>query len=198
MFFGAFLAPIFVIILVNVVILIWVTVIVVRSTKDKLNRTNENLSPKAVIRLIIGLFGISCLFGITWVFAALTVTISGNYGLRTTFQTLFVISATFQGFFLFLFFCLLDQKSRDSWKEAFTSCIRVIKNSNETYSSSFDGTALKKTYITTLDSNSCPYKESFSELKMCESLVIGDDIAVSNAVHKTRVIITVEEASGTE
>ncbi len=202
MFFGAFLVPIFLILLINLIILLWVAVIVVRSTRDKYNRTNENIGPKGVIRLIIGLLGISCLFGATWLFAAFTVTISGNNILRTLFQALFVISATFQGFFLFLFFCVLDQKARDSWKEAFTFCIGVVKQKRENYLSSFDA---KKTYTSksmtmTLnqDFNSCPDKESFSENKMSQSLNIGDDLLDSNIMHKTRVIITVEEVDGTK
>ena len=54
------------------------------------------------------------LFGLTWLFAILTVSVSG---LRETFQILFAVFNSFQGFFIFLFFCVLNKEARDSWRE---------------------------------------------------------------------------------
>ena len=203
MFFGAFLAPILMVLLLNVVIFIWVTVIVVRSTKDKLKRTNEDLSSRVVIRIIISLLGITSLFGITWLFAALTITISGNNVLRTIVQALFVVSGTFQGFFLFLFFCVLDQKARGAWREAFVSCMQITKQSYRRDSSSLIGVSSKKTDTFTFDQNSNystdmkkeDMKNNFSKLKY--DSVNGNASTDLNEYHKTRVIITVVEDHGT-
>ncbi|XP_064387261.1 adhesion G-protein coupled receptor G2-like isoform X2 [Halichondria panicea] len=202
-FFGAFLAPILMVLLLNVVIFIWVTVIVVRSTKDKLKRTNEDLSSRVVIRIIISLLGITSLFGITWLFAALTITISGNNVLRTIVQALFVVSGTFQGFFLFLFFCVLDQKARGAWREAFVSCMQITKQSYRRDSSSLIGVSSKKTDTFTFDQNSNystdmkkeDMKNNFSKLKY--DSVNGNASTDLNEYHKTRVIITVVEDHGT-
>ena len=58
------------------------------------------------------------LFGITWFFAILTISVTG---LRETFQILFTLFNSFQGFFIFLFFCAINKEARESWKEMFGS-----------------------------------------------------------------------------
>lgn len=98
---------------------VWTIVIVLRSTKSRLERTKEKLKAKTVFRVITSLVGVMILFGLTWLFAAFTVTIDNNEIVRTVFQVLFVICASFQGFFIFLFFCILDQKARNAWKGIF-------------------------------------------------------------------------------
>ena len=116
-FFGAFLVPILLVILFNLVIFIWVVVILVRHTKGQMERSNEGFKPKTIFRLILGISGIMFLFGLTWLFAAFTFTIAGNDALRITFQALFTVFASFQGFFIFLFFCVLNKEARESWRE---------------------------------------------------------------------------------
>ena len=81
------------------------------------------MEPKTVLRLIISISGVMFLFGLTWLFAAFTFTIAGNNVLRIIFQALFTIFASFQGFFIFLFFCVLSKEARESWREIF-SCGR--------------------------------------------------------------------------
>ena len=58
------------------------------------------------------------LFGLTWLFAILTFSVTG---LRETFQILFTLFNSFQGFFIFLFFCAINKEARESWKEMFGS-----------------------------------------------------------------------------
>ena len=60
------------------------------------------------------------LFGLTWLFGALTVTGFGDSGASTAFQVLFVFLNAFQGFFIFLFFCVISKDARESWLEVFT------------------------------------------------------------------------------
>ena len=63
------------------------------------------------------------LFGLTWLFGALTITGFGDSRASTAFQILFVILNAFQGFFIFLFFCVFSKDARESWMEVF-SCGR--------------------------------------------------------------------------
>ena len=82
-----------------------------------MKRSNEAMRPRTALRLIVSITSVTLLFGLTWLFAAFTFTIAGNDGLRITFQALFTVFASFQGFFIFLFFCVLNKEARESWRE---------------------------------------------------------------------------------
>ena len=69
---------------------------------------------------MIRIGGVMFLFGLTWLFAVLTFSVAG---LRETFQILFTIFNSFQGFFAFLFICVSNTEVVDSWKEL-VSCGR--------------------------------------------------------------------------
>ena len=116
-FFGAFLGPIFAVLIFNVVIFVLVIGVLVKHTLDKLDRTNEQMNKKTAIRLLISIAGIMFLFGLTWLFGALTVTGLSDATASTVFQVLFVICNAFQGFFIFLFFCVFNKDARGLWLE---------------------------------------------------------------------------------
>ena len=126
-FFGAFLGPIFAILIVNVVIFVLVIRVIIRHTRSKLDRSRldrskldrikKQMKKKTAIRLFINTAGIMFLFGLTWLFGALTVTGFGSARASTAFQVLFVICNAFQGFFIFLFFCVFNKDARDLWIE---------------------------------------------------------------------------------
>ena len=110
-FFVTFLAPIFALILFNVVMFILaVRVLVIHSMKKK-------ISVKSTIKTMISIVGIMVMFGLTWLFGALTVREAS-----TAFQYLFVIFNGFQGFFFFIFNCLISKDGREFWTNAITSC----------------------------------------------------------------------------
>ena len=119
-FWGAFLVPILAVMVVSVVIFIWVIVILVRHTRGTAARKKEAVSSKTIIRLMISISGVMFLFGLTWLFAILTFSAPG---LRETFQALFTVFNSFQGFFIFLFFCVFSKEAREYWKEVL-SCGR--------------------------------------------------------------------------
>ena len=123
MFFGAFLAPIFAVLLFNMIIFIWVIVILLKHTRGNMKRSNQKMSFKAALRLLVSISGVMFLFGLTWIFAALTININGSNAVRTVFQVLFTVFASFQGFFIFLFFVIFNPEARESWRE-FLSCGR--------------------------------------------------------------------------
>ena len=98
----------------NAVIFISVIVVVIRHTKDTIERNQKGFNTATAIRLLINFIGIMFVFGLTWLFGALTITIQP---INDIFQVLFVIFNSLQGFFIFLFFCVLSKEARESWKE---------------------------------------------------------------------------------
>ena len=109
-FFGAFLGPIFAIILINAVIFVIVIIVVVKHIKRKAVKVQEGSKYKTTLRSMLNIGGVMMLFGLTWVFAAFTV-------LEATiaFQFLFAIFNSLQGFFIFLFYCVLVKDARIMW-----------------------------------------------------------------------------------
>ena len=114
---GSFLAPILVMIFINTVIFIWVVVVVSRHTRDKAARTNTAINKQQILRMMISISGVLFLFGLTWLFFVLTISVPG---LRETFQILFTVFNSLQGFFVFAF--ILFTEGFSYWKAAFLSC----------------------------------------------------------------------------
>ena len=75
---------------------------------------NKNLDRKAKTKIAI-IF--SVLLGCTWVFGLVAVE-----DLKFTFQLLFCIFNSLQGFFIFVFFCLRSEDVRAEWKRLFCKC----------------------------------------------------------------------------
>ena len=88
--------------------------VLIRHTRDTAARMKKPVSHKTIIRLMISIGGVMFLFGLTWLFAILTFSVDG---LREAFQILFTIFNSFQGFFIFLFFCVFNKEALELWKE---------------------------------------------------------------------------------
>ena len=93
--------------------------------------TDAKSQQKTNIRLAFSLLGIMFLFGITWVLAAFTIREAS-----LTFQILFAAVNSLQGFFVFIFFCVLSSEVRQLWLEKLT-CGRY--GQKPTYSSGSKG-----------------------------------------------------------
>ena len=91
--------------------------VLVKHIQNKLDRTNEQMNMKTAFKLIISIAGIMFLFGLTWLFGALTVTGLRDTTASTAFQVIFVICNAFQGFFIFFFLCVFNKDARDLWLE---------------------------------------------------------------------------------
>jgi len=78
------------------------------------------MNTKTAVRLLVSITGVMFLFGLSWLFGALTITVQA---VRLTFQILFAIFTSLQGFFIFLFLCVFSKEARELWKE-FLSCGR--------------------------------------------------------------------------
>ena len=94
--------------------------VLIRHSRNTLGRSKELVNKKTTIRLLISITGVMSLFGLTWLFGALTVTGFGDSGASTAFQVFFVFLNAFQGFFIFLFFCVFSKDARELWMEVLT------------------------------------------------------------------------------
>ena len=93
-----------------------ITVIVIVQVRRRSKRKGESTSLKSIFRTTCSIFGLMCLFGLTWLFAILTFSASG---LRETFQLLFTIFNSLQGVSIFIFICVLSPDAREGWKRLF-------------------------------------------------------------------------------
>ena len=103
--------------LFNVVLFVCIIVVVIRFIKRK-KATSDSMDHKTILRITFNIFGLMFLFGLTWLFAILTFSVSG---LRETFQLLFTIFNSLQGAFIFLFTCVLSPEARKGWRSVFRS-----------------------------------------------------------------------------
>ena len=108
-FFSAFLGPVFIIILFNLVIFVIVIIVVIKHARRKLTRKDQ-ANRQTVIRTFISIIGVTALYGLTWLLGAFTI-----QGASETFQILFTIFTSLQGFFIFLFFCVFGREARELW-----------------------------------------------------------------------------------
>ena len=100
------------------VFIIIITVLVRHKQRNKITglKTSKTKERQSTIRLMISIAGIMLLYGLTWIFGALTIDKAS-----LSFQVLFVVFNSLQGFFIFLFFCVLGRDGRELWLE-FLSC----------------------------------------------------------------------------
>ena len=108
-FFGAFLGPIFAILIFNTIIFVIVMSVLTKKIRKKY-ATTDHANRKIIFRLMISIMGVMSLFGLTWVFGALTIREAS-----TAFQFLFALFNSLQGFFMFLFFCVFGMEGKMFW-----------------------------------------------------------------------------------
>ena len=108
----------------SVVVFVCVIFILVKHVKSSASLKKQSVSKKESLRLVFSIGGVMFLFGLTWLFAILTFSVTG---LRETFQTLFTIFNSFQGLFLFIFVCVMSSDVRDEWKNLFKIKVKPSK-----------------------------------------------------------------------
>ena len=92
--------------------------VLIKHIRNTRNRTKEQVSKKkTAMKLLISMTFIMFLFGLTWLFGGLTVTGVLDSNASIAFQVLFVLLNAFQGFYIFLFFCVFSKDARESWLE---------------------------------------------------------------------------------
>jgi len=113
--FGVFLGPIFAIILFNIVVFVLVVLVLLKHSRRKIIHSSEKKKYTGTVKTLISIVSIMLMFGLSWLFGAFTIS-----GASIVFSWLFVIFNSLQGFFLFLFFCVIGKDARDEWKSLFT------------------------------------------------------------------------------
>ena len=150
-FWGAFLGPLLLVMVFNIIIFVCVVVVLIRHLRTSAALKKDAVDKKSIIRLMISLGGVMSIFGLTWLFAILTI--RSTPALRETFQILFTLFNSLQGFFIFLFLCVIAADAREEWKKIF-SCVKFRSWYTQTSSNFTKGTNLKNSNGTsdTLDS----------------------------------------------
>ena len=105
----------------NSVIFGCVIFVLIRHIRGTAGRMKQKIDHKKAVQLMVRIGGVMVLFGLTWLFAVLTVSVPG---LRETFQILFTIFNSLQGFFTFIFLCILNQDACESWKQTFVIILK--------------------------------------------------------------------------
>jgi len=141
--------------------------VLIKHSRKKIGRTNQQLDRKTAIKILISIVGVSSLFGLTWLFGALTVTGFADPMSSTTFQVFFVILNAFQGFFIFLFFCVFSSDARESWLKVFSGGykLKLYHPSDPLRTSSRTNTLKVKTACSNLNSAGLAGKGSQNEDK---------------------------------
>ena len=137
-FFGAFLAPILLVLVFNTVIFAITLYILIKTMRGGGDNGKDDMSCKSSLRLFLSVVGLTGLFGLTWIFGAFTVSDAS-----LAFQFLFAICNSLQGLFIFLFFCVFGKNGRELWL-AFFSRIRKKPMQSTGTSVHGTGTSLKK------------------------------------------------------
>lgn len=120
--YGTFLAPLFAIIVFNSIIFVLVARVLVKHSKRNIDRAKDERNNRkvaiATLKTLISIVSVMLMFGLSWLFGALSVSQAA-----VVFQWLFIIFNTMQGFWLFVFFCVIGTDAREEWKKLL-SCYR--------------------------------------------------------------------------
>lgn len=119
-FFGVFLGPIFAILVFNTVVFVLVIRVLLKHSRKKIG-SKDGKKYKATFKTLISIASVMLMFGLSWIFGAFTISTAS-----IAFQWLFVIFNAFQGFFLFIFFCIIGQDAREEWIR-FLTCGKYTK-----------------------------------------------------------------------
>ena len=151
------MGPVMALLTFNLVIFVMVVIVLVKHSRKRI-QTIKHKSVKVTIRTLISMVGIVFLFGLTWVFGAFTTTQKS----QLPFLILFVVFSSFQGFFVFLFFCVFNGDARQAWNQ-FLTCgsngkrkIIYQQKTRELSKPSKDSTS-HPTLSATLERSSQPY-----------------------------------------
>ena len=99
--------PILLVIIFNTIIFIIVIVVLVRHSIQRSKQHNKKID---IIQMMANITGIVFLFGLTWIFGAFTILKADQ-----AFQLIFTVTNSFQGFFIFILFCVLNSDVRHVW-----------------------------------------------------------------------------------
>ncbi|XP_060084150.1 adhesion G-protein coupled receptor G6-like [Ylistrum balloti] len=113
-FYGAFLAPVLLILVLNTIAFVLVTRQLFGMSSKKITKSDKS----STVSRLRGAVGVVILLGLTWVFAIFAV---GGIG-GIIIQYLFTILNSLQGLFIFIFYCFLHKEARKNWARTLPCC----------------------------------------------------------------------------
>ena len=127
-FLTAFLVPVMLILIFNLVIYIFILRVLILHAVKKNKRQKSSMTLSEAVKMMLSFTGIMLLLGLTWIFGIFTFI--SEPGVSYALQFLFAFFNAFQGFFIFIFFVVLSSDARAAWKSLLCPCFK--KNQQET------------------------------------------------------------------
>ena len=103
------------------VMFVLVARVLIKHTMQKCVKGEDKAQYRAIFKTLLSVASVMFLFGLSWIFAAFTVKEAAF-----AFQILFILFNSTQGFFIFIFLCVLNQNIRQEWLNILT-CGRAGK-----------------------------------------------------------------------
>ena len=184
-FFGAFLAPIFLIIIANACVAVCAGYVIIKhrlkqhERKQAASMKKQQMSSKDAWKLLMSLIGFMILLGLSWVILLFTV-VGADTNIYAAFaiQWLFVFFNSLQGFFLFIFFIVISPDMRNQWKTLLTA--PCLKNK---YSRHYNRTGYTSTSGTLMRSSKGTIREAVNRANMKEKSLedasVDDNLIIS-------------------
>lgn len=176
--YGIFLAPLLAVIIFNLVIFVLVARVLVKHSKRSIDRAKDDKNIKKVasgtLKTLISIVSVMLMFGLSWLFGALSISQAA-----IVFQWLFIIFNTTQGFWLFVFFCVIGSDAREEWKKLL-SCYRYkgVKKGHTVSSGSKPRTNItKETSLTSRRIASTTIRRSVGLLEKYDSVDMDSSVA---------------------
>lgn len=188
-FFGAFLGPIFLVIIFNTVVFVFFLHVLLKHyfMRNKYKLDQPSMTALDLLKMFLSIFGVMVLFGFLWILAIFTFTTT-NRDASYIFQLMFIFFSAFQGFWIFLFFVVVNTETRQSWKKFLCSFRKK--------SSQYDVTSKPTTGSTINDVNSSVYLSvaSLVASKVLEqSLVLVKETTLMDKVENKDINIDLEQ-----
>ncbi|XP_078673400.1 adhesion G protein-coupled receptor L2-like [Branchiostoma floridae x Branchiostoma belcheri] len=159
-FIWSFVGPVLLIILVNLGFMVMtLKVIYSQKSNKKGEKSEQGQKLKFWIRVSVALL---CVMGVTWVFGVLSIS-----GETVMFAYIFTVINSFQGLFIFIFHCVLNEKVQEEMSRHFGPCTccktrttydwrssqsTVTNSRRQNGSSQQDSSGPRSTYLFTQDS----------------------------------------------
>ena len=132
-FYGAFLSPVLLVMIINVVIFV-----IVMKEIYKITQVPEKLNRLSHFRATVSVF---VLLGLNWIFAGLAATVG-----TIVFHYLFTITCSFQGLFVFILHGAIKNDFREAW--------RVLTTKNRVFETIHSSSLVNKTLSMSVSQNS--------------------------------------------
>ena len=125
--FGVFAGPIFAMVLFNSVMFVCILTVFIRHKRQRMQKNTF----RSTMKSFVGITGVMVLFGLSWLFGALTF----NSVARMGFSYIFTIFNAFQGCFLFLSLVVWSEEGRSLWLSVIT-CRRYGRKQSRRFTNS--------------------------------------------------------------